>query len=201
MPILTRNFYNRSSLEVAPELLGKILVRKVNNQIISGRIVEVEAYVAFTDQASHSFKGKNKRNSSLYLSAGHAYVHKIHMQNCLDIVTDNKDIPSGVLIRAIEPIKGINIMMLNRKTDNIKNLTNGPGKLCQSLNIDRTLDGIDVCSKSSLIYIIEDGFVANKIVKSTRIGISKDTDKEYRFYLKDNPFVSKNRFSGNIITE
>ncbi|MCB0749433.1 MAG: DNA-3-methyladenine glycosylase, partial [Ignavibacteriae bacterium] len=123
MEVLKRSFFHQSPLIVAKMLLGKILVREIDGLKLSGRIVEVEAYEAYTDEAAHSYRGKTKRNMSLYKDAGHAYIHRIHMQNCIDIVTEPIDVPSSVLIRAIEPIEGIEIMKNNRKKEKIHELT------------------------------------------------------------------------------
>lgn len=191
MKLVPRSFYNRSSLQVAPELLGKILIRKFSNQIISGRIVETEAYLAFGDAASHAFKGKTKRNASLFKKAGHAYVHSIHMQQCLDIVTDSEDTPSSVLIRALEPLEGITIMRSLRNKEKITELTSGPGKLTQALNISKNFDGADVTTTTSNLYVISDGYQVSSIVAKKRIGISKATEFDYRFYVQDSTFVSK----------
>lgn len=191
MTLLKRDFFNRNPLEVAPELLGKILVRKVENNIISGRIVEVEAYLGFIDEAAHSFIGKTKRNNSLFGEPGCAYVHRIHMQHCLDVVTCEVDDPGSVLIRALEPIEGIEIMKIFRDKDNLKDLTNGPGKLCQALNITKSLDGIDMKDSSSELYLIDDGYKSGKIKKSKRIGISKAKEHEWRVYIENNNFISK----------
>lgn len=190
MKILSAEFYNRPSDIVAKELLGKILVRNLENVRISGRIVEVEAYLPFVDEAAHSFKGKTKRNQSLFKAAGHAYVHSIHTQNCLDVVTDKVDIPGSVLIRALEPIDGIEKMKEFRNKENLYDLTSGPGKLTKALNITKELDGVDLIASQAL-FIVDDGFVAKDIFSGERIGISKAKDKQLRFYLKGNNFVSR----------
>ncbi|MDQ5981898.1 MAG: DNA-3-methyladenine glycosylase [Patescibacteria group bacterium] len=110
MKLLSRDFFLRNPLIVAPELLGKILTRKFNGIIISGRIVEVEAYLPSGDEAAHGFKGLTKRNLSLFKEGGHAYIHQIHKQNCFDIVAEKANIPAGILIRALEPLQGIDLM-------------------------------------------------------------------------------------------
>lgn len=191
MIVLTKDFYNRSPLLVAPDLLGKVLVRRFGNQILSGRIVEVEAYLAFSDEAAHSFVGKTKRNASLFKSAGHAYVHSIHTQNCLDIVTENIDIPSSVLIRALEPLEGIEFMKEFRKKENSKDLTSGPGKLTQALHIDMKFDGQDITDIKSFLYVMDDGFTQKDISQGKRIGISKAKDSDFRFCLKESLYISR----------
>lgn len=191
MKILTPEFYNRSPLIVARELLGKVLIRNLNGHSISGRIVEVEAYLSANDEAAHSFRGRTKRNASLFKSAGHAYVHAIHTHNCLDIVTDEIDVPSSVLIRSLEPLEGIEQMKVLRKKESKLDLTSGPGKLTQALKITKDFDGIDVTDSRSLLFIIDDGFVTQKITIGKRIGISKARDAEYRFHFSGNPYISK----------
>lgn len=191
MKILNKAFFERSPLLVAPDLLGKILVRKCNSQVISGRIVEVEAYLAFSDEAAHGYRGKTKRNTSLFKEPGHSYVHSIHMQNCLDIVTEKADVPSSVLIRALEPLEGIELMKEFRKKENIRDLTTGPGKLTQALQITKEFDGVDITDSNSLLWVIDDGFPQKNIVQGKRIGISKAKDSEYRFYIKESSYISK----------
>lgn len=180
---LLKSFYNRSPLEVAPELLGKVLVRNLEGQIISGRIIEVEAYLAFVDKAAHGYIGKTKRNESLFGEAGRLYVHSIHMQNCMDIVTEGEGIPSSVLIRGLEPIDGIEVMKKLRNKEKLKDLASGPGKLCQALAIDKTFNGVDVTKNSSSVYVIDDGFEVGKVSKTRRIGLSKGVEEEYRFHI------------------
>jgi len=181
--ILQHDFYNRSPLAVAPDLLGKVLVRRIGNHLRSGRIIEVEAYLGTHDEASHSFKGETPRTKSLFGSAGHAYVYSIHMYHCLDIVTEAPGIPSSVLIRALEPIEGIAEMQSARKKDLLKDLTSGPGKLCQALSITKELDGVDMTYPASGLYVTDDGFKAHSFVTTPRIGISKAKDQLLRFHL------------------
>lgn len=191
MKQLPRTFFARDAITVARDLLGKILQRSINGKVISGRIVEVESYLGESDEAAHAFSGKTKRNQSLYLDAGHAYVHSIHMQNCLDIVAESAGVPASVLIRALEPLTGIERMRANRHRDALRDLTSGPGKLCQALAIDKSLDGIDICTTDSVMQVLDDGYKVTQIVQSTRVGISKAAEHEYRFYVADSIFVSK----------
>lgn len=191
MNILPQSFYNRNPLEVAQELLGKILVRNLNGVCISGRIVETEAYLAFVDEAAHSYAGQTKRTASLFKSAGHAYVHSIHMQQCLDIVTEMENIPSSVLLRALQPIEGIEHMKAFRKKEKLTDLTSGPGKLTQALQISKQFDGVDITSQTSQVYIISDDYTVPTIVSKKRIGISKAKDHLFRFYIQNSPYISK----------
>lgn len=199
---LDRNFYNRDTLVVAKELLGKILVHKVNGKLLSGMIVETEAYLGINDKAAHTYGGRRtKRVETMYGPPGRAYVYIIYgMYNCLNTITREEGVPQGVLIRGIEPIEGLDYMALNRfnkpleelTKNQIKNLTNGPGKLCQAMMIDRSLDKEDLCGER--LYI-EKGIDRNfDIVEAKRIGIDyaeEAKDFLYRFYIEGNPNVSK----------
>ena len=197
MTKLTQNFFDRKAELVAKELLGKVLVRKINNKKLSGMIVETEAYVGPHDLASHASKGKTNRTQVMFSYGGFWHVYMIYgFYYCLNIVTETKDYPSAVLIRALEPLEGIEKMKKNRKTDNITNLTSGPGKLCQAFEITKNVDSTSAISKNSKLYI-EDRRIkipANQIAKAKRIGVDYAgiwKDKLLRFYIKDNPFVSR----------
>ncbi len=144
MNLLSSEFFTRLPLIVAPELLGKILIRNFKNFQITGRITEVEAYLATDDESAHGYRGETKRITSLFLDAGHAYVHRIHQQHCIDVVTEQKDTAVSLLIRALYPLSGLEEMKINRKKKNIQDLTSGLGKICQALKIDMTFDGVDM---------------------------------------------------------
>ena len=166
---LKRSFFNRSPVEVAPELLGKLLVRKINGKVLVGRIVEVEAYLSQDDEAAHGFKGLRPHTASLYKEAGHAYVHGMRQYFLLDVVTEGMGTPSAVLIRAVEPVQGIEIP------------TNGPGKIGIAFNITRALDGVDMTDRESELFIAE-GHDMREVHVSPRVGISKSKDMPLRFY-------------------
>ncbi len=179
MSILTRDFFNRNTIEAAKELLGCKLNRKVGNRILSGIITETEAYTQ-NDPACHAFRGKTSRALTLYKQPGIAYVYFIYgMYHCLNFVTEAEETAGAVLIRALEPISPL------------KN-TNGPGKLCREMKITRELNEADVTTKKSGIWV-EKHFeiLPEKIVSTTRIGIKKAVDYPWRFYIKDNLFISK----------
>jgi DNA-3-methyladenine glycosylase len=171
-----------------------LLVRDLNGEILSGIIVETEAYLAEGDEAAHGFNGQTKRNASLYKKGGHAYVHTMRQYVLLDVVTGNKGTSGSVLIRALEPVTGIEKMMHLRHEDRLSKLTNGPGKVGAALHITRTLDGIDMTKRKSGLYIAErkNGPV-HPIAVSPRIGISKAMEMPLRFYHAENPHVSKKR--------
>lgn len=193
-------FYNRNTLEVAKDLLGKILVRTIEDKPIMGKIVEVEAYLGPIDKACHSYNfKKTQKNEAMYGPPGTCYVYIIYgMYHCLNIVTEEEGMPCAVLIRAIEPLEGLDIMALNRfgkkyselKSSERKKLTNGPGKLCQALNIDKSLNKKSLLGDE--IYILDNN-EKFEIVSDKRIGIDyaeEAKDFEWRFYIKDNPYVS-----------
>ncbi|HVP36346.1 MAG TPA: DNA-3-methyladenine glycosylase [Terriglobales bacterium] len=187
---LRREFYNRSTLKVAKELLGKFLVVNRAGTKLSGKIVETEAYCGPYDPASHAYGGMTPRNKIMFGEPGHAYVYFTYgMYYCLNVITERKGFPAGVLIRALEPEDGIEIMRKRRKKEKIEELTSGPGKLCQALGIDKTINGADLTG--DIIYIEDRGEKPGKIVSSNRIGIDEGKEKKWRFYIKDNRFVSR----------
>lgn len=194
---LQKKFYERYVLNVAPDLLGKIFVRRIGNIILSGRIVETEAYDGKIDAAAHSYNGKTIRNAVMFEGTGLLYVYFTYgMHYCANVVSGGRDQGQAVLIRGIEPIDGIthlsnnrfgNIMLSNKQH---LNLTNGPAKICKAFNITKEQNGIDLTGNS--IYILDADLPPNSvIIKTTRIGIKKSVDLPWRFYIKDNPFVSK----------
>lgn len=201
MKTLDREFYNRDSLVVAKELLGKVLVREINGQKISVKIVESEAYMGITDRAAHSYGGRRtSRVEVMYGGPGFSYVFLVYgMYYCFNIVTREAGNPQAVLIRAAEPIEGFDLMAQNRfkKTYNqliksqIRSLTNGPGKLCRALQIDKSLNGEDLCGNK--LYVEEGKNEKFNIVSSKRIGVDyaeEARDYLWRFYIEDNGYVS-----------
>ena len=181
MNILPRKFYQRDTVIVAKKLLGKKLVRKIGNQEISGTITETEAYRHEDDPASHAFRKITDRNKVMFGEVGISYVYFTYgMHYCFNIVAKKSKVPAGaVLIRAIEPDKGIKKMQENRILKNIKNLTNGPAKLTQALNITKEHYGIDLTKKSE-IYITE-GIKVKKIAEAQRIGIKNGKEFLWNF--------------------
>jgi len=188
---IPREFYHKPTLSVARELLGKYLYRKYESRYLVGMIVEVEAYIGQTDPACHAAVGKTTRNAVMFGPPGYAYVYFIYgVHYCLNVVTEGEDFPAAVLIRALEPVQGIEVMKKLRNTSDVRNLTNGPGKLCQALGIDRQLNGADLCGEE--LFITEGKTVAvSGIVQTPRIGIRVGTEHHWRFYIKDNPHVSR----------
>ena len=195
---LKRGFFLRPAYKVAPDLLGKVLVRKYKGCTLSGIITETEAYHGLQDKASHASRGRTPRNSIMFDQGGYTYIYLIYgMYYCFNVTTDKKDIPSAVLIRAIYPLEGIDKMKKLRKIKdkNIHHLSDGPGKLCQALQIDKSLDRIDI-TKSDKIYITDGGVKVGKkdIHKSPRIGVDyagEWKNKLWRFYIDEDYLRNK----------
>ena len=201
--IIDKEFYNRSAIDVANDLLGKVLVREVDGRILKGKIVETESYIGAIDKACHAYNGRRtKRTEILYSDCGVAYVYFIYgLYHCFNVVTNEKDVAEAVLIREIEPLNEFDYISQVRykkqfkelsKTQ-IKNLTNGPSKLCLAYLIDKDLNG-DKLYEQGKIYLEESEENDFEIVKTKRIGIDyaeEAKDFLWRFYIKDNDFVSK----------
>jgi DNA-3-methyladenine glycosylase len=177
------------TISLARYLIGTTLVRDLPEGIASGRIVETEAYVV-GDAAGHAFRGMTPRNRSLFLEHGHAYVYFAYGSSyMLNVSSEMPGIGAGVLIRALEPLEGIPIMRLNRGVERLGDLARGPGRLSAALQIDRSLDGIDLCREGPL-WLGRGDHEPGEIAQSIRIGITRDADRLLRFYLRDSPFVS-----------
>jgi DNA-3-methyladenine glycosylase len=165
------------------------LVRALPEGVVSGRIVETEAYVV-GDAAGHAYRGMTPRNRSLFLERGHAYIYFAYgVSYLLNVSSEKPGVGAGVLIRALEPLEGIAIMERNRGIAHVRDLARGPGRLAAALRIDRRLDGLDLCREGPL-WLAQDGREPGKIAKSVRIGIAKDADRLLRFYVSGSPFVS-----------
>lgn len=179
---LQRDFYARDTVQVAKDLLGKILVRRIGKNIISGIITETEAYRQSDDPASHAYRDITERNRAMFGEVGHAYVYFTYgMYHCVNAVARNKNYKAGaVLIRSLVPKDGIEIMMKNRKTKDVANLTNGPAKLTMALGITKKQYGVDLV-KSPHLYIINGIENNQKIIAGPRIGIKQGTDKLWNF--------------------
>lgn len=192
---LDQNFYlNTDVVQVAKDLLGKIIYTRINGDCVAGKIVETEAY-SYREKACHAYNyRKTTRTRTLYMEGGHAYVYLIYgIYELFNIVTNITDVPEAVLIRAVEPVEGWEVMRDRRKVED-KNLTSGPGKLSLAMGIDRNLNGLSLMSDK--IWLEEDNFqpIKDKIVETTRIGVDyagEDALLPWRFYIKNNPFVSK----------
>lgn len=190
---LPRSFYEQTTIVVAKQLLGKYLVRKHPEGNTIGRIVETEAYIGPRDLACHASKGRTPRTEVMFGPAGHAYVYFIYgFYNMLNLVTEAKGYPAAVLLRAVEPVDGVELMKERRKSNVLRNLASGPGKLCQAFAVDRSLNGFDLCG--NIIFIEDRGEPAPKFRATARIGVDyagEWSNKPYRFLIRGSEFVSK----------
>jgi DNA-3-methyladenine glycosylase len=177
------------TVALASSLIGKILVRETPEGLVSGRIVETEAYPV-GDPAGHAYRGMTARNRSLFRSRGHAYVYFIYGKSfMLNVASEKTGVGAGVLIRALEPMEGIPIMTRNRGAQDPGQLTRGPGRLAAALQIDRGLDGADLCRVGPL-WLARDDDRPPEIGTSVRIGISRGAELPLRFYVRGSRFVS-----------
>lgn len=207
---LRRSYYLRPTLEVARDLLGKYLVRRLGRKRLVGKIVEVEAYCQ-NDPASHSYRGMTERNKIMFAEGGHLYVYFTYgMHFCANVVTRRKGVGEAVLIRAVEPIEGIEEMMKKRgfTADNgddadFRELTNGPAKVCEAFGIERRFNGVDLTGNE--VYI---GEMKNhpkgvplgekekiKIGETKRVGVVGAKERKWRFYIEGSHYISKTRRS------
>lgn len=195
--VLPRKFYIRPVLAVAKDLLGKVLIKSEGKKMFAGRIVEVEAYDGKVDQAAHTYNGKTKRNEVMFNEGGYFYVYFTYGAHfCCNVVTGKQDHGSAVLIRAVEPLAGIDYMIRNRFNRSLRsekelfNLTSGPGKVCKAFGFDRSHSGLDLTNSS--VYLMDQlKLNKNKIGVSKRIGITRSADLEWRFFEIGNPYLSR----------
>jgi DNA-3-methyladenine glycosylase len=193
--ILPRDFYDRDPRLVGPDLLGKILVRREGRKLLTGRIVEVEAYLGAEDAAAHASVGKTARNAVLFGSPGYAYVYFIYGNHyCLNVSCLPDGVPGGILFRAVEPIRGMDAMFALRGIDessDLRRLTRGPGRLAAAFGITRDRDnGKDLTSSRSDLYIADNGAAPPEVLITKRIGIKKAADMPLRYIVPGNRFVS-----------
>ncbi len=192
--ILPQDFYARDAKEVAIDLLGKILVRRYGRRFLKVKIVETEAYYGHDDPASRAYQGKITRISKvMYEEPGITLIYMVHGGWLMNIVTGKKGDAQAVLIRAGEPIGGIDLMKKFRKKDNLKDLTTGPAKLTEALKITKEHHMIKVFDYNSPVFVIE-GESDFEVCSSGRIGVKRDLPEPLRFYIKGNEFVSKIKF-------
>lgn len=190
---LPRTFYDRDVVAVARDLLGKVLVREADEGRVSGRIVEVEAYLSAADPACHAYKGQTRRNAAMFGPPGHAYVYAIHARWCLNAVTEPAGVPSAVLVRAVEPWEGVKLMRARRERSDVRDLTRGPARLCEAFAIDRELNGADLTGGAPLWIADGEPVSPEAIGVGGRVGVTAAAERPLRFYLLDNPFVSRTR--------
>jgi DNA-3-methyladenine glycosylase len=186
---LGRDFYLEPTLVVAKALIGKEFIFSRDGRTLSGRIVETEAYIGENDPACHARYGLTKRNAIMYGVGGFTYVYFVYgMYNMLNFVTERANSPAAVLIRALEPLAGADIMKALRKCEDTLQLTTGPGKLCQAFGITVKDTGIDLTG--DIAYVIDRGYRPHKIAQTSRIGIKDGHEMLWRFSEAENKFVS-----------
>jgi DNA-3-methyladenine glycosylase len=191
---LDRDFFGESSLDVAPLLLNKLLVSADGR---AGRIIEVEAYRGAQDPASHAFRGRTPRNGAMFEAGGHLYVYFSYgMHWCANVVCGHEGEAQAVLLRALDPVRGVEAMRAARWTTQARqsdrDLCSGPGRLCRAMGIDKALNGIDLAAASSPLWIEDDGTdPPGEVVATPRIGISVATDLPWRFTVRGHPGVSR----------
>jgi DNA-3-methyladenine glycosylase len=190
---LPRGFFEQPTVQVAQRLLGKYLVRAHPDGVTTGMIVETEAYVGPEDKASHASRGRTPRTAVMFGPAGFAYVYVIYgLHRCLNAVTEAEGYPAAVLIRAVHPCEGLELMQARRRRRDISLLASGPGRLCQAFGIERALSGTDLCGDT---LFFEDRHISPAdIIATTRIGVDYAgpwKDMPWRFYLAGHPAVSK----------
>lgn len=192
---LARGFFERNTLVVARELLGKYLVHKTSEGETTGKIVEVEAYIGPDDAAAHTYKGlRSNRTEIIFGPGGYAYVYLIYgMYYCFNIVTNIAERPEAVLVRALEPIDGLELMGVRRKIENIYKLCSGPGKLCSAMGIAKADNGADLCG-NDLFLLDNTNLTDSQIVSTPRIGVDyagEAKDYPWRYIIKGSKFVSR----------
>lgn len=194
--ILPADFYLRADVvQVAQDLIGKLLITKIDGKLTSGIITETEAYAGITDKASHAYGNRRtSRTETMYKNGGVAYVYLCYgIHHLFNIVTNVNQIPHAVLIRSIMPVDGIDVMRKRRKIESMLKLTTGPGKLSQALAISKKHDGTNLQKMPIWLEDIGNSIPANDIHQTTRIGVDyagEDAKLPYRFYLKNSEFVS-----------
>lgn len=184
------SFYNRDVQQVARELIGKMLYRRSRSGLTAGCIVETEAYLADGDSASHSFNGINRKNASMFGPAGRAYVYTIHARQCFNVVTADRGVASAVLVRAIRPLVGLTLMHRRRQTEELTDLCRGPARLCEAMQIERTLDGWSLTTGQRIWISSAADLTTLPVRTSSRIGVTSAEDLPLRFFVPNNAFVS-----------
>lgn len=188
---LPRDFYDRPVTRVARDLIGRMLVHDTREGRVAGVIVEVEGYRGEADPASHAFRGRTRRNAVMFGEPGHAYVYFTYgMHHCLNLVTGREGVASAVLLRAAEPRIGIEIMRRRRGVSVLERLARGPGCLAQAFGLDLTRNGLDVTEPPLWVSDRRPERFAGRIGTSSRVGIRVATERPWRFFVRESPFVS-----------
>ena len=186
-----RDFYERNPSQVARNLLGKVIVRRLGSEVISGKIVETEAYYGDGDPASRAYRGRKNYNRPMFGEPGRLFVYMVHTWWLLNIVAHREGGVGAVLIRGLEPLEGVQAMMRNRGMEDIENLTNGPGKLGRALAVTNEMNGLDITEEGSNLVVTTGEDEAFDTGSSMRIGVTRDLPEELRFYIGGNRFVSR----------
>lgn len=191
---LPRSFFARPSTVVAPDLLGRVLVRELTDRTrLAARLVEVEAYQE-RDPASHSFRGRTPRNEVMFGRPGHLYVYFTYgMHHCSNVVTGREGEGSAVLIRAAEPLEGLEVMARNRGVDAVRLLCSGPARLAQAFAIGKPDNGVDLVRDRGLHLLSGAPVPARDVARSARVGVNAGTGRRWRYFVRDSPFVSPGR--------
>jgi len=188
--VLPRSFYGRDTATVAREMLGKRLVRRFEGVSMEGIIVETEAYYGLKDPASRAFSGRKNYNKNMWEEPGRVFIYNVHKYWMFNVVAHEPGEVGAVLVRAVEPTRGVEIMLRNRPVEDSRGLTSGPGKLTIAFGMGKGLHGQDVTDPESEVYIV-DGALEHEIGTSRRIGVTRDLDVDLRFFAKGSPYVSR----------
>jgi len=188
--VLPKRFYERDPEAVARELLGKRLIRRLGKHFLEGVIVETEAYYGLDDPASRAYHGMKAYNALMWKEPGRVFIYNVHKYWMLNIVAHAPGRVGAVLLRALEPLAGMEVMKRLRPVTNVVNLANGPGKLTIALRIDKRVNGLPVTSYESTLTVV-DNRTKPEIGSSHRIGVKRDLDRNLRFFIKGNNFVSR----------
>ncbi len=188
--ILPRSFYANDPASVARNLLGKVLVRRIGSEVLSGKIVETEAYYGEGDPASRAFRGEKTYNRVMFEEPGRAFVYMVHSHWLLNFVAHPDGEVGAILIRALEPIQGVDVMSRNRGVEDVRALTTGPGKLTKAIGITNEFNGLDVTEDGPLVVVEGDGGDF-EVGSSQRVGVRLDLPQELRFFIKGNRFLSR----------
>ena len=188
-------FFRQDTVELARRLLGCLLIHRTPDGVAGGMIVETEAYIGAIDKACHAYRNRSERTEIMYHDGGYAYVYFIYgMHHCFNVVTGPEGEGNAVLIRALEPVIGLELMQRRRNTKTLQNLCSGPGKVCLALDITKNEYGLDLCNADSPLHLIQYRHIPDaKIVASPRINVAYAEEAAawpWRFYVKENPYVS-----------
>jgi len=188
----SRSFYERNTVKVARDILGSLLVHEIDSEILAGFIVEAEAYVE-NEEACHAFRGRTPRTEVMFGPGGRAYIYFCYgMYWCLNATAEKEGKAGAVLIRAVEPIMGIDFMKKCRKKDDVKELCSGPGKLTVAFRLDGKLNGWDLSKSPFRVVTLPENFKPRfRVRKTKRIGLKVARDLEYRYHVEGNPYVSR----------